>query len=191
MKNRQASEPIPAVQDGLTCPQCGAGGIETIWFDHKLTYGTGVSAVKLPVRLPVRRCEPCDFEYLDEVGERLKHEAICAHFGVLSPWEIRRIRRDHGMTRAAFAEVTGLGEASLNRWENGLSTQTHGNDRYIRLLANPWIMKALKHIVAAANPPDHRPDPAGGRFQEVRSDDPDARREQQAFQLRPDLRRAA
>ena len=28
------------------------------------------------------------------------------------------------MTRAAFARVTGLGEATLNRWENGIMIQT-------------------------------------------------------------------
>ena len=44
------------------------------------------------------------------------------------------------MTRAAFTRVTGLGEATLNRWENGIMIQTLANDRYLRLLANPATM---------------------------------------------------
>ena len=79
----------------------------------------------------------CDFQYLDQEAERLKHEAVCQHFGVLSPGEIRRIRESYRMTRAEFAEVTGLGEASLDRWEDGLTIQTQGNDRHIRLVARP------------------------------------------------------
>ena len=34
------------------------------------------------------------FEYLDDEAERLKHGAICRHLGVLSPDEIRHIRKD-------------------------------------------------------------------------------------------------
>lgn len=114
---------------------------------HTFTYGTGESAFDVRVDVPVRRCNPCDFEYLDEVGEDLKHTALCEHFGVLPPDEIRRIREHHGMTRARFAEVTGIGEASLHRWENGLNIQTHAYDRYLRLLALPGIMQHLKEIV--------------------------------------------
>ncbi len=51
------------------------------------------------------------------------------------------------MTQARFAEVTGIGDASLNRWEHGLNIQTHAYDRYLRLLALPGIMQHLKEIV--------------------------------------------
>ena len=130
-------------QKNLECPQCGTGGVRTSQHRHTFTYGSEESAFELTVEVPVRRCTSCDFEYLDEEAEQLKHDAVCRHFGVLSPGEIRRIRERHQMTRVRFAEVTGLGEASLNRWENGLTIQTQGNDRYIRLLALPGIMQHL------------------------------------------------
>ena len=94
----------------------------------------------------MRRCAPCGYDYLDEVAEDLQQEAVCKHFGVLAPQEIRHIREDHGMTRTKFAEVTGIGEASLNRWENGLNIQTHAYDRYLRLLALPGMLQRLKDI---------------------------------------------
>ena len=116
--------------------------------------------VELTVDVPVRRCEACDFEYLDDEAERLKHGAICRHLGVLSPDEIRHIRKELGMTRAKFAQVTGFGEASLNRWENGLTIQTHANDRYLRLLAaHPGNIQYIKKFAYTAPPHSARPRP--------------------------------
>ena len=91
----------------------------------------------------------CEVTFLDDEAERLKHDAVCQHFGVLTPTEIRRIRESYGMTRAAFARVTGLGEATLNRWETGIMIQTLANDRYLRLLASPATMQRLKSFGSA------------------------------------------
>ena len=126
---------LQTVQHELTCPLCDNAEITTSWNPDVFNYGSGESMVKLIVDVPVRRCEGCDFEYLDDEAERLKHGAVCRHLGVLSPDEIRHLRKGFGMTRAKFAQVTGIGEASLNRWENGLTIQTHAYDRYLRLLA--------------------------------------------------------
>ena len=68
-----------------TCPQCGEASVTTFWHHDRLRYGTGGSAVDLPVDLPVRRCGSCSFEFLDHEGERLRHEAVCRHLGVLTP----------------------------------------------------------------------------------------------------------
>ena len=119
------------MQPEFTCPLCGNAGITTLWKPDVFDYGT----VELTADVPVRRCDACDFDYLDDEAERLKHAAICRHLGVLSPEEIRRIRTRLDMTRTEFARITGIGEASLNRWENGLNIQTHAYDRCLRLLA--------------------------------------------------------
>ena len=88
---------------------------------------------------PVRRDE----------GERLRHEAVCRHLGVLSPAEISGLRKGFGMSRAAFAELTGLGEASLGRWESGAVIQNRANDRYLRLLSLPGLIGSLAELVAS------------------------------------------
>ena len=133
------------------CPQCDSV-VETNQKEHVFRYGRGQSLVEINVRLPVHRCEPCDFEFLDHEGERLKHEALCEHFGVLTPREVRHIRKRHGMTRAEFANVSGLGEASLGRWENGTVIQNHANDRYLRLLAQPNGIAQLSAVLASKSP---------------------------------------
>lgn len=142
MNPRHSASRLRQVVADAVCPLCG-GGVTTAWTRHTFDYGSGESAVELSVDVPVRRCDGCDFEFTDEIAERLRHEAVCDHLGVLPPAAIRHIRERHGMTRAQFAQVTGLGEASLNRWENGLNIQTHANDRYLRLLEHPAIMRQL------------------------------------------------
>ena len=117
------------------CPQCDGEEIATRWVEDVMTWGSGDLKSRIPVSVPVRTCPACDLQYIDQHGERLRHEAICRHLGVLSPADIRSIRRGYGMTRADFAHATGLGEATIAQWENGLVIQNHASDRYVRLLA--------------------------------------------------------
>ena len=129
-----------------TCPQCGEREISTSVQQDKFVYGSGESAVELSVDLPVRHCSDCDFQFVDSEGEDIQQAAVCQHLGVLPPKAIVDIRKKHGLSRAAFAEITGLGEASLSRWEKGINIQNPGNDRYIRLLEHPEVMVKLQDI---------------------------------------------
>ncbi len=138
---------------------------------------------KLSVTVPVRRCEFCDFDYLDKEGERIKHNAICRHLGVITPDEIRSIRRGFNLTRAEFCKITGLGEASINRWENGISMQTHAYDRYLRLLSHADIMSRLKEIVKAQAQCPASGAPVPNRFRALKVNDA-LKKKQQGFQLR-------
>ncbi len=145
-RNMQEDASVAAMP---TCPECG-GAVETIKHDDVFRFGDGDSAVDLPVTLPVRRCSACDVEFLDREAERIKHEALCGHHGVLTPWQVREIRERYGLSRAAFARLTGLGEATLARWESGALMQTVGNDRYLRMLSAPGGIESLKAVVRLA-----------------------------------------
>ena len=131
--DRNSNRIVGSTQTGCACFECDAPA-GTEWRRHKFTYGVGSSGVDLTVSLPVRVCGSCGFEFLDHEAEVLKHDAVCAHLGVLTPREIRGIREINDMSRAAFAKVSRLGEATLNRWENGILIQNPANDRYLRLL---------------------------------------------------------
>ena len=174
------------------CPECN-GVTETFWTEQGYRYGEGESAIEIDVSIPVHQCAPCDLEFIDHEGQRLKHEALCAHFRVLSPREIRDIRQRHGLTRAEFAKISGLGEASLGRWENGTIIQSHGNDRYLRLLAEPNGVDRLKAALLATTTEKRERFGRDGesthrRFKYL-GDEEEAKKDEQAFNLR--IRKAA
>lgn len=171
-----------STQSVIACFECDAPAA-TDWRRHTFTYGTDSSATELTVDIPVRTCRSCRFEFLDHEAETLMHEAVCAHLGVLSPREIKDIRRLYRMSRSAFAEITGLGEATLNRWENGIKVQTLANDRYLRLLARPENMRHLKNFCSTEQTPSADPNPSTGKFRVLHLSHT-VRREQTHFRLR-------
>ena len=183
MDPRHAGVQLQEVAADVSCPLCGTHEVTTSWKRHMFDYGSGGSVAELSVDVPVRSCASCELEFLDEPAEGLKHEAVCRHLGVLSPAEIRRIREAHGMSRVSFAQVTRLGEASLNRWENGLNIQTHANDRYLRLLRHPGNMRELQALME----PGASPRPAiavpGARFRALEVNSA-VRKQQESFRLR-------
>ena len=166
------------------CPQCGARSVTTYWYHDTFTYGSGHSAVELRADVPVRRCGMCHLEFLDHEGQQRRHEAVCRHLGVLSPTDILAIRKAYQMTRAAFAEVSGLGEATLNRWENGAVVQNLANDRYLRLLAIPEVMAILRTLTAAPSFPTNEDAPATVIQFRALEVSPEHRRDQANFELR-------
>ena len=120
----------------LECPECGHSAVSTKMTPHTFAYGNGKEAVQITTTLPLRVCGHCEFEYYDKEGQTAQHEAVCRHLGVMTPSEIRRLREDLGLSRAEFAELTGLGDATIARWERGALIQNIGNDRYLRLLGS-------------------------------------------------------
>lgn len=135
-------------EDKLFCPQCGEGTVTTTICSHVFPVGSGEDASELEVQLPARHCQSCDFGFLDAEAEEIKHNALCQHLGVLTPSDIRHLRENYSMSRSAFAKLTGFGEATLARWENGIIIQNLANDRFLRLLTSPWIMRRLESLRA-------------------------------------------
>lgn len=132
------------------CPLCDSESVDTIQHTNVFDYGVGGTVVRLKVDLPVRYCAACDLEFLDHVGQRLRHDAVCRYLGVLTPSEVQQIREGYGMTRAEFAELTGLGEATLGRWETAAVIQNRANDLYLRLIQIPSIMQDLRRLGQSA-----------------------------------------
>ena len=194
MESRQDSTQVRDRAASPACPQC-EGAVETIPHQHTFRYGSGNSAADIKVTLPVRRCAICEFEFLDEEGHRLKHDAVCRHLGVLTPREILRIRERHGLSRAAFARVTKLGEASLQRWETGTVIQTQANDRYLRLLDQSDAIAKLRagsgsRVDGDAVLKTRRQHSAGGRYR-VLSVTEEVREMGRTFELRKESRQQA
>jgi len=122
------------VSHQIICGECGGNEIETAWEPYKFPYGIAPSCIELECEVPVRRCEKCEFKFIDSEAERLCHEAVCLHLGVMNPEEIKSIRKSYGLTQDQFCEITQIGNATLSRWERGIVIQNKAYDSYLHLL---------------------------------------------------------
>ncbi len=154
MSYRNGNSIVSAFRDrDLSCPECGSKRIVTEAVDHRFPYGREDPPVELSACIPVRRCAECGDEFLDDEAEDLMHEAVCRHLGVMTPSEVRAIRRQcGGLSRAEFARITRLGEATIGRWERGQLIQNAAYDQLLHLLTFPENLIRLRHRVERAEP---------------------------------------
>ncbi|MBI1900437.1 MAG: helix-turn-helix domain-containing protein [Planctomycetia bacterium] len=129
--------------EARSCPQCASKRIGTTKAPYTFRYGAGREAAEITVAVDVRKCQACGLQFLDDAAEDVKHEAICRHLGVMTPREIRALRRSLRLSRQEFAKLTRLGEATLGRWERGALVQNAANDTLLFLLKFPDNLKRL------------------------------------------------
>jgi HTH-type transcriptional regulator/antitoxin MqsA len=127
--------------------------------------GGAVSISGVPVSVEVRGqtiavpdlehglCQKCGEVYLDLQGIRyLQQEAIRRSKqakGLLTPDEIRDLRRSLGLSQAAFEHLLGTGPKTVVRWERGTVFQSATADRLMRLLrARPELVHILQSAPA-------------------------------------------
>ena len=126
------------------CPSCGSRDIQSRMDDEIFIYGADPkTAVELTVHVPVHRCEACDIEYTDGVGEKVRHDAVCRHLGVMTPDEIIALRQSCG-SRSELARLTRLEEQTVERWENANLIQNGTHDQLLYLLTFPDNVVRLK-----------------------------------------------
>lgn len=131
------------VKQQLNCVACGSNNINTRWENDSFQYGEGDTAPWLEAIVPVHLCGECGFEFTLSDADEIKHNAVCNHLGLLNPSQVKAVRDQHRLNRAEFARCTGIGEASLNRWEKGSLLQNAAMDNLIYLLSLPGNLEAL------------------------------------------------
>jgi putative zinc finger/helix-turn-helix YgiT family protein len=127
-----------------------------VWIEHRFNYGLDPQAIELRCKLPLRICEVCGNQFIDHVGETIRHETVCRHLGVMTPQEVQDLRETYHATQAQFSQLTGLGEASLSRWETGASIQSKAFDSYLFLLTVPENVQRLRSRILAATSAEGR-----------------------------------
>lgn len=123
---------VSRVSTGV-CADCGGRSVEECR-QTSFVYLHDGKSVTLEAVVPVRRCEACGEESADYRAEDIKHEAVCRFLGRLAPSDIRAFREQFDLTQTRLAEITGLGVASIRRWESGNQILSLSVDRYLRLL---------------------------------------------------------
>lgn len=136
----------PVTKEPTLCPQCDSTNVSSERYEQKFAYGVGDNKTELNAHVPLLTCNDCKFQYFYDEAEKIRHEVVCGHLGVLAPAEIRAIRKKHDLSRQAFSKLTSLGEAILARWESGAYIQSAANDKYLRLLQIQTNVEALQGV---------------------------------------------
>jgi putative zinc finger/helix-turn-helix YgiT family protein len=118
------------------CECCGSDKVSADIVETKFQYNNGQNSIWLNVLLPVFTCAECDFEYTASEAELIKHNAICTHLNLLLPSEVLSIRKQYKLSIKDFSDKTGIGTATISRWESGSKFQSKSQDNYLRLLSN-------------------------------------------------------
>lgn len=85
-------------------------------------------------------CESCgetefSMEALDSWSKKID-EAFREKLGLLSPGEIRAIRKEYNLTQDEFQRVIGVGKTTVCRWETGKIVQPKAEDNLMRAMIN-------------------------------------------------------
>ncbi len=128
------------------CPACERTRMTLQEIEEKFDYGVGPNTFAVVANVPIYTCENCGTSFSDEVAEERRHDAVCHALGVMSPGEVRAIREGRRLSQAEFAALSGVGKASLGRWERGALIQNQSNDNLLRLLAFPENVARLRAI---------------------------------------------
>lgn len=126
------------------CLACGTQDTFTTIENDTFAYGAGSDVATISVCIPVHHCRSCGLAFTGEEASELRHEAVCAHLGVMTPRQIRGIREMYGLTQLEFSQVSRIGKASLARWESGSLIQNYANDSLLYLLTFAENLGRLK-----------------------------------------------
>lgn len=139
---------------GTRCPVCGAGKLNRRLVAERFTYDGDRGPILVEAKgVPIQLCDACGETFTGPDAARIRHHAICRALGLLTPEEIKAFRERLGKTQQEFAELTGIGEATISRWERGRLLQNRANDKFLRLIAaNPVNLKLLQELPVEPNP---------------------------------------
>jgi putative zinc finger/helix-turn-helix YgiT family protein len=132
MENSQAT--ITGTAIAQECALCGAKAATHSIQTQQFAYREGTKETLLVAEIPVTSCASCGETFTAEGAEEAQHDAVCRYLGRLTPDEIRALRERNGLTQQKMAELTGIGIASIKRWEAGNMIQNASLDQQMRAL---------------------------------------------------------
>lgn len=102
----------------------------------------------IPIQMEYYHCEECgenfeiprpDYDPLDAAYREYRNRK-----GMAQPEEIKKFRKELGLTQKELSEIIGIGIATVNRYENG-ALQSEAHDQAIRLCMQPAnLLKILE-----------------------------------------------
>src|SRR5881397_3051470 len=128
------------------CGKCGqkAMRLATVAYATTIEHDGRSYRVELPT-LTVPQCANCLAISIDDEADQQISAAFRREARLLAPEEIRKGREKLGLTQKEFANLLGVSEATISRWEPGAQIQQRAMDRFLRLcLASPAAVELLQ-----------------------------------------------
>lgn len=120
--------------DAVACGTCAARAVLT-----RKTRRVRIDGRTARVRDAFYRCTKCGEELclpgmMDAVMKRATMK-VHEQDGLLTPGQVREVRKRHGLTQPAFEKLLGVGVNTVVRWERGTVPQNSSADSLLRLVA--------------------------------------------------------
>src|SRR5262245_15507580 len=128
------------------CGKCGHKQMElaTVPYATTVEHDGRSYPVEIPA-LTVPRCSHCGRISIDDAADQQISAAFRREARLLTPEEIRQGREKLGLTQKQLANLLGVGEATVSRWETGAQIQQRAMDRFLRLcFASPEAVELLR-----------------------------------------------
>jgi putative zinc finger/helix-turn-helix YgiT family protein len=121
----RSPEPFPWL-----CGQCGAEKVfpEKIAYETNLRYDGRDYKIVVP-DLPALKCRECGAVLLNNESDAHLSSAFREQLKLLQPATIREGRKGLGLNQREFAELLGVAEESVSRWETGAQMQSRVVDK--------------------------------------------------------------
>ena len=110
------------------CGKCGQKAMQlaTVPYATTIEHDGRSYRVEIPA-LTVPQCANCHTISIDDEADREISAAFRREARLLSPEEIRQGREKLGLTQKQFANLLGVGEATVSRWETESADSTTGD----------------------------------------------------------------
>jgi len=127
----------------LVCPNC-----EKLELVEPYTHKTTINVKNEPIQVELKlyRCLECGQLIQDPKNPQdeldIAYRIYRQRHHLLQPEEIIAIRKTYDLSQKDLSNLTGIGIATINRYENG-SLQNEAHDTILSLLKNPEAVKEL------------------------------------------------
>jgi putative zinc finger/helix-turn-helix YgiT family protein len=129
------------------CGKCGHKTMQVATVPYTITIDHDGRAYRVEIpALTVPQCGSCKAISIDDEADQQISAAFRAEARLLTPGEIRLGREKLGLTQKQFANLLGVGEATVSRWETGAQIQQRALDRFLRVcFGSPAAVELLAH----------------------------------------------
>jgi putative zinc finger/helix-turn-helix YgiT family protein len=129
----------------IRCPICDKGTLVSRQGEFVTEVKCGTAKKELRVgNISWDECDACGEKIFDDVAMRQISDARYEAIGLLTPSELKEIRKKLGYTQEQVAAFLGIGNKTYCRWENGTSIQTKSMDTLIRCATRDKLSELQK-----------------------------------------------